>query len=100
MSVFHLTRDNFDETIESGKSLVDFWADWCGPCRMLAPTIEAIAQKYDGEVKVCKVDIDDEPELAMRYGVMSIPTVIVFNDGAEVNKVVGVRPQEELESML
>lgn len=100
MAVYHLTKGNFEETISEGKSLVDFWADWCGPCRMLAPTIDAIAKKYDGTVKVCKVDIDAEPELANRFGVMSIPTVIVFEDGEEANRAVGVRPQEALEELL
>ena len=100
MAVYHLNRDNFDETIQSGKCLVDFWAAWCGPCRMLAPTIDAIAEKYGGAAKICKVDIDEEPELARRYGVMSIPTIIVFADGVEVKKAVGVQSQAALEAML
>ena len=100
MSVLHLTKDNFDSTIASGKCLVDFWAGWCGPCRMLAPTIDALATKYDGSVKVCKVDIDAEPELANRFGVMTIPTVIAFSDGAETGKSVGLLPIEKLEELL
>ena len=100
MSILHLTKENFDSTIAEGKVLVDFWADWCGPCRMLAPIIEELAEKYDGEVKVCKVDVDAAPELAMRFGVMSIPTVIVFQDGEETDKRVGVQPLEELEALL
>lgn len=100
MAITHLTKDDFDSTIQSGKSLVDFWAGWCGPCKMLAPTIEALAEKYDGTVKVCKVDVDAAPELAMRFGVMSIPTVIAFQDGEETGKRIGVQPMEELEALL
>jgi thioredoxin 1 len=100
MAVIHLTKDNFDSTIASGKTLVDFWAGWCGPCKMLAPTIEALAENYDGKAKVCKVDVDACPELAMRFGVMSIPTVIAFSDGKETGKRVGVQPMEELEALL
>lgn len=100
MSIIHLTKENFDQTIAEGKCLVDFWASWCGPCTMLAPTIEAIGEKYEGNVKVCKVDIDDQPELASRYGVMSIPTVIAYNNGAEGSRVVGVQPQEAIEALL
>jgi len=100
MAVLHLTKANFDETIAQGTVMVDFWASWCGPCRMLAPTIDALGEKYEGKAKICKVDVDAEPELARRFGVMSIPTVIVFRDGIEVSKSVGVRPMEELEKML
>ena len=100
MSVIHLTKDNFDSTIAEGRALVDFWADWCGPCKMLAPVIEELAERYDGEVKVCKVDVDASPELAMRFGVMSIPTVIAFRDGDETGRRIGVQPMEELEKLL
>jgi len=100
MAIIHLTKDNFDSVIGQGKSIVDFWAGWCGPCRMLAPTIEAISEKYGDSVNVCKVDIDAEPELASRFGVMTIPTVIAFENGAEKDKLIGVQPQMALEALL
>ena len=100
MSIKHLTKDDFDSEIAEGISLVDFWADWCGPCKMLAPTIEKLAEKYDGKVKVCKVDVDAEPELAMRFGVMSIPMIIAFSDGEPKSTSIGVQPLEVLEDML
>ncbi|MCL2588457.1 MAG: thioredoxin [Oscillospiraceae bacterium] len=95
-----LTRENFDETIAEGVSLVDFWADWCGPCKMLGPVIEELYQKTEGQYKICKVNIDQEEELTSRYGVMSIPTVILFKDGKELDKRIGVHPIEEFENML
>lgn len=100
MTIKHLTKENFDSEIALGISLVDFWADWCGPCKMLAPTVEELAEKYDGTVKICKVDVDAEPELAMRFGVMSIPTLISFADGQPKAKTVGVQPLEVLEQMI
>ncbi len=100
MSVQHLTKENFDSVIATGRTLVDFWATWCGPCRMLAPTIEALGDKYAGQANVCKVDVDEQPELAQRFGVMSIPTIIAFQDGQETGKLVGVHPQPELEALL
>lgn len=100
MAVLHLTKDSFDDTIKSGTVLVDFWAAWCGPCRMIAPAIEELGEKYEDEVTVAKVNVDEEEGLAARFGVMTIPTVIVFKDGVEAGKRVGVYPMEELEKML
>lgn len=100
MAILHLSKNDFDGTIGDGVSLVDFWAGWCGPCRMLAPTIEQLAEKYEGKVKVCKVDVDAEPELAERFGVMSIPTVIAFSGGEQTNKRIGVMGLADLEEML
>lgn len=100
MSILHLTNADFDETVAQGRCLVDFWAGWCAPCRMLAPTIEALAGKYDGSVKVCKVDIDNEPLLASRFEVMSIPTVVFIENGVEKGRVVGVQPQAAIEALL
>lgn len=80
--------------------LVDFWATWCGPCRMLAPTVSAIAEKYDGKVKVCKVDIDENASLAEKYGIEVIPTLIVFESGAEKARKIGLITQAEIESVL
>lgn len=100
MSELHLTKANFNEAIASGKALVDFWAGWCGPCRMLAPTITELADELAGKVTVAKVDIDAENALASQYGVMSIPTVILFENGVEVKRFVGVRSKAEYLSAL
>ncbi len=90
-----LNNSNFDETINSGVTLVDFWATWCGPCKMLAPTIEDLANMYEGVVKVAKVDVDENGDLAQRFGIMSIPTVIIFKDGEIVDKLIGYRLKNE-----
>ncbi len=95
-----LTKANFDNEISNGVSLVDFWAEWCGPCRMIAPTIDELARAYEGKVKVGKVNVDNEMELAERFGVMSIPTIIIFKDGQEVKRFVGVQPKAVLTSAL
>jgi len=100
MAVLHLTKDTFDETIQEGVTLVDFWAEWCGPCRMLGPVIEDLAKEYEGQYKICKVNVDEENDLAARFGVMSIPTVLLFKNGEELDKKVGVHPKEEFEKML
>jgi len=87
------------EVLESDSSvLVDFWAEWCMPCRMVAPTVEAIAKKYKGKLKVCKVNVDKAPKTSSEYGIMSIPTLAIFKNGKVVDKVVGVLPEAELAS--
>ncbi|MBP2653825.1 MAG: thioredoxin [Firmicutes bacterium] len=80
--------------------LVDFWASWCGPCKMVAPELEAVAADYSGKAAVVKVNVDEQQELAQQYGVMSIPTILVFKDGKEVNRIVGFRPKSEFSSAL
>ena len=90
-------QKTFDETLAEGKlMMVDFWAAWCGPCRMLGPVIEDLAAKYEGKVVVGKVNVDEQQALAIRYGVMSIPTVIYFKNGLEVKRFVGVQTKDKL----
>ena len=102
MAELTITQQNFEQEVLLTKEpvLVDFWATWCGPCRMLAPVIEEIANEYAGKVKVGKVNVDDERELALEYGVSSIPTVMVFQNGEVKQTSVGYRPKEEIEQLL
>ena len=95
-----LNADNFDATVSDGVVLVDFWATWCGPCKMLAPTIEELAEEYEGRVKVCKVDVDENQGLAVRFGVYSIPTVFFIKDGVVVNKMIGLSDKDEYVEVL
>ncbi len=97
-----LTKDNFKtEVLESQiPVLVDFWAPWCGPCRMLGPVISEIAEAYDGKVKVGKVNVDDEEELAMQYGIESIPTVLLFKGGEVASQSLGFKPKAFFEDLL
>ena len=101
MSVITITKDNFtQEVLGSDKPvLVDFWATWCGPCRMVAPIVEDIAEQRQ-DIKVCKIDVDNEPELAMEYRIMSIPTLLVFKNGQVSGQSVGVKTREQIEAML
>ncbi|MCX8064165.1 MAG: thioredoxin [Candidatus Hydrogenedentes bacterium] len=94
------TKENFDSEVSHGLCLIDFWAEWCGPCKMIAPTIDELAKEYTGKVKVGKVNVDNEMELAERFGVMSIPTIVIMKDGQEVKRFVGVQPKAVLVSML
>lgn len=105
MAVVHFSKEGFEKAkAQGGIMLVDFWATWCGPCKMIAPVIEQLAVQYEGKVIVGKVDVDQEPDLAREYGVMSIPNVVLFQDGKEVNRKVGVMPasaySQALESLL
>ena len=93
MSLKHFTRETFEKELNGGAlMLVDFWAEWCDPCRMLGPVIEGLADEYEGRAVIGKVNVDEEGELAMRYGVMNIPTVILFKNGREIDRKVGVMP--------
>ena len=96
MSEVVITSDNFDEVViqASKPVLVDFWATWCGPCRMLAPVIEELADDYDGKLTVGKIDVDECPDLAAEFGVSSIPMVVLFQNGEVAETIVGYRPKE------
>lgn len=102
MAEIVLTEENFEaEVLNSDQPvLVDFWAEWCGPCRMLAPAVERLAGEYQGRAKVGKVNVDEQPALAARFGIASIPTVMVFKGGQLTDTLVGLRPKEELEALL
>jgi thioredoxin 1 len=94
-------KDFADEVLQSDTPvLVDFWAEWCGPCRVLGPVIESLSQEYDGKVKIAKVDVDSSQQVAMQYGIRSIPTVMLFDKGQIVDTIVGVRPKSDYESSL
>ncbi len=101
MSVQTITTENFDELVLGSDKpvLVDFWAPWCGPCRMVSPIVDEIAQER-GDILVGKVNTDEQPELAAKFGIMSIPTLLVFKNGEISNKAVGVRPKDALLELL
>ena len=102
MAELKITKNNFESEVLRSEVpvLLDFWATWCPPCRMLSPVIEEIAGEYEGRAKVGKVNVDEEPELAMRYNVMSIPTLVVIQNGEEVNKSVGLVSKEDIIKMV
>lgn len=101
MAVLHANEDAFTKVLESGEPmLVDFFATWCGPCKMLAPLIEELAADYEGKLHVLKVDTDENQSLAMNYGIMNIPTVILLQGGNEVDRLVGVLPKERFCQMI
>ena len=102
MSVMHITKTNYDELVKKSDKpvLLDFWARWCGPCLMLAPTIEELAKELDGKVKVGKVNVDENPVLAVHFGIASIPTLLVLKNGQLTNKAIGVQSKQEILEML
>jgi thioredoxin 1 len=100
MAVEHLTEADFSEKIAAGVVLADFFATWCGPCKMLSPTIEEIGAECDGSFSVYKVDVDEAEDVAMDYGVMSVPTLIVFKNGEEAARMVGVQPKTAILDMI
>ena len=102
MSVISLNEKNFEEEVlKSDKTvLIDFWASWCGPCKMMSPVIDAIAEEMGEKIKVCKINIDEEQNLAVKYNVMSIPTFIVLKNGKEISRSVGVQDKAEIIGMI
>ena len=91
-----LTASNFADTTKEGVCLVDFWAPWCGPCRMIAPVIEELAADFDGKAKICKVNTDEEQDIAVKFGIRSIPTIMFFKNGKMVDQVVGAQSKQAL----
>ena len=101
-SLVQFTDANFEQEVLKSEQpvLVDFWAPWCGPCRAVGPVVEDLAEAYKGRVKVGKINIDDNPKTATAYGVMSIPTIILFNKGDIMDKLIGLSPKERLEGLI
>lgn len=101
MAALHITKENFDsEVLHSDKKvLIDFWASWCGPCKMVSPIIDEIAGEQDA-VKICKVNVDEQPELAQAFGVMSIPTLVVIENGKIVDQAIGARPKADILALI
>lgn len=102
MSVLSVDNDSFAQEVLSSPLpvLIDFWASWCGPCHMLSPIVDEVAEAHAADLKVVKVNVDDEPELAARFGVMSIPTLVLMKNGEVAARSVGVRPRQQIEDML
>ncbi|AEF17486.1 MULTISPECIES: thioredoxin [Thermoanaerobacterium] len=102
MAEVKITKDNFQEEVVNSNIpvLVDFWAEWCGPCRMVSPIIEELAEDYEGKVKVGKINVDEENELAMQFRIMSIPTIGLFKGGKMVDKIIGARPKSDFEDFI
>ena len=100
--IVHLTEDSFDDTIKNaqGPVLVDFWAAWCGPCKMIAPYLDQIAGEVVGKATVAKVNVDENGDLSARFGIRSIPTLVVFKDGRVVDQTIGVLPKEQIRTLL
>ena len=101
MAMKHLKSADFTAEMEAASlAVVDFWADWCGPCKMLSPAVESLAEKYSGQVLVGKVNVDQEPELARAFGIMSIPTVVFLKNGKEIGRKVGLMPAQAYTAVL
>ena len=100
--VIKVTQGSFEEEVikSDGPVLVDFWAEWCGPCRMIAPLVEELAKDYQGKVKVCKLNVDEEREIALQYSIRSIPTLILFKEGKPVEQIIGALPKSALKSKI
>lgn len=99
-NVPEFTSNNFDDQVKDGVTLIDFWAEWCGPCKMIGPLIEELAGEYDGRANVGKINIDDEGDLAVRFGVQSIPTLLILKNGEEAQRFIGVTKKADLAAAL
>lgn len=95
-----LVESNFEATTNSGVSLVDFWAPWCGPCRMIAPVIDKLAEEYEGKANICKVNVDENQDLAVKFAVKSIPTILFMKDGEVVDQLVGATSEQALKEKI
>lgn len=102
MAIIPLTKDNFDAEIQNAAVpvVIDFWATWCGPCKMQAPILEEIDKEQAEHVKVCKVNVDEQPELAAKFGIMSIPTLFFYRNGQNIGKLIGLRSKDEILKIL
>lgn len=100
MSVNQISDATFQNETSSGTVLVDFWAPWCGPCKMIAPILDELSAEVGDKAKIVKINVDDNPESAAKYNVMSIPTLLVFKDGQVVDQLVGVQPKEKLKAVI
>lgn len=100
MAISHVTDQSFTTEIKEGLVLADFWAPWCGPCKMIAPVLEEIDSEMSNKVRIVKLNVDENPETAKAYGVMSIPTLILFKSGVAVDKVIGFQPKETLTELI
>jgi thioredoxin 1 len=100
MAIVNVTDQSFQQEIQNGTVLVDFWAPWCGPCKMIAPVLEELDQELGGQVKIAKVNVDDNPQTAEKFRVMSIPTLILFKNGEPVDKVVGFNSKDMLKDFI
>lgn len=98
--VKHLTDTEFSSSIASGATLVDFWAPWCGPCKAIAPVLDELAREYDGKLAIAKINVDEQPATVEAFGIMSIPTMIIFKDGKPLGKAVGALPKAQLKRFI
>ncbi len=101
-NIVEFTDDNFSDEVENNGQpvLVDFWAEWCGPCRMVGPVVDEIAGEYEGKAKVGKVNVDDNPEISVKYGIRSIPALLIFKDGEVVDQIIGAVPKAQIKKQL
>lgn len=97
-----LTKGNFEEEVVNSDKpvIIDYWASWCGPCRMVAPIMEELSEEYDGKAKICKVNVDEEGELAAKFRIMSIPTIMLYKNGEMIERIVGARSKDEFKKLL
>lgn len=101
-NTIEFTDDNFSDEVENNGHpvLVDFWAEWCGPCRMVGPVVDEIAGEYEGKAKVGKVNVDDNPEISVKYGIRSIPALLIFKNGEVVDQIIGAVPKAQIKKQL